>query len=336
MAFAGLGVWALVGQQVVRDVVALVLVWKLSPWRPRLEFSWKHLKDLTRFSVSNFTAQLALFADMQSSSIFLGLLFGPVAVGLYRLADRLVGSVVAVATSSIQAVSLPEFARSQDQPLELRKSALACIRLSSTMTLPALSGLGAVSGALMATMGPKWLPASGALKVLCFMGIATMFASFTGPMLQALSRPHQLAMLEWGRVSIGTALLVIVGFLLRNSSIGWQIVGIALARTATMAVIVMPVFLCILMRLARVSFRDVRSAVAPSMLASTGAVATVVLFRLSSWLAGGKPLVLLIAETTVGGIVGLSLLLALDTQLRGVVVSLPQKLMGSLAISRGV
>ena len=40
MAYAGLGVWALVGQQLVRDFTALLLLWRLSPWRPRMEFSW--------------------------------------------------------------------------------------------------------------------------------------------------------------------------------------------------------------------------------------------------------------------------------------------------------
>ncbi len=109
MALAGFRVWALVGQQLTRDFAALVLLWRLSPWRPRLEFSARHLKDLVGFASSNFMAQIAIFAEMQASSVLLGMLFGPVAVGLYRLADRLVSSVVAMATTSIQAVSLPEF-----------------------------------------------------------------------------------------------------------------------------------------------------------------------------------------------------------------------------------
>jgi O-antigen/teichoic acid export membrane protein len=336
MAFAGFRVWALVGQQLARDLAALFLLWKLSSWRPRFEFSWQHLKELMGFSVSNFTAQLALFAEGQSASIFLGLFFGPVAVGLYRLADRLVNSVVAMATSSIQSVSLPEFARFQDQPEELRRSALACIRFSSAMTLPALSGMASVSWALMATLGPKWIPAADALKVLCLMGMSTVFACFTGPMLQALSRPHHVAALAWARTAVGTLLLVGVGFVVRNHPIAWQITGIALARTVALAGIVMPVFLYILMRLCMISFEDLRTAVKPSVLASMSIITAVVLFHLSGLLASGKPLILLIAEIAVGGIVGLTVLLALDSQLRGFVFSLQQRILGSPALSRGV
>src|ERR1700739_3986111 len=66
MAFTGFGVWALVTQQILRDFTALLLLWKLSPWRPRLEFSWKHLRDLMHFSISNFFGQFAIFADQQA------------------------------------------------------------------------------------------------------------------------------------------------------------------------------------------------------------------------------------------------------------------------------
>src|SRR6202034_4678000 len=108
----------------------------------------------------------------------LGLIFGPVAVGLYRVADRVGNSIVTMATSSVQAVSLPEFSKLQDQPAALRKSALICVWLSSTLTLPILSGVAAVSWALMATLGSKWIPAVNALKLLCLVGIASVFSSF--------------------------------------------------------------------------------------------------------------------------------------------------------------
>ncbi len=334
MALAGYRVWALVGQQVARDVTALVLLWRLSAWRPRLEFSARHLKDLAGFAGSNFTAQLAIFAEMQSASVLLGLFFGPAAVGLYRLADRLVSSVVTMATTSIQAVSLPEFSRFQNQPAELRNSALTCIRLSSIVTLPVLSGMAAVSRPLMATLGPKWIPATDALRILCLIGMSVVFSCFTGPLLQALSRPHHLAALEWIRMALGTAFVVIAGLMVRTSTVDHQLMGIAMARCITMACLVAPVFLYILMHLGKISLRDLISAVGPSLLASLATVAAVALFHFSGWLGGGKPLILLIAETAVGGVAGLTVLLTLDSQLCNLAVSLPQRMFRSLSFGR--
>jgi O-antigen/teichoic acid export membrane protein len=336
MAFAGFRVWALVGQQIVRDSTALVLLWKLSPWRPRFEFSWKHLKELMGFSVPNFASQLGVFAGAQADSLVLGLVFGPLAVGLYRVADRVVNSIVTMATSSVQAVSLPEFSKVQDQPEQLRKSALTCVRLSATVTVPVLSGVAVVSWALMASLGTKWIPASNALKILCLVGISSVFASFTGPLLQALYRPHQHAMLEWARMAVGTLLLIGAGILVRNNPVGWQIMGIALARLVTMVCLVTPIFLYILMRLAGISLADLVSAIMPSVLASLSVLGAVSLFQVSGFLGDGKPVILLIAETIIGGVAGLTVLLVLDSQLRGLALSLKRRTFRSLAFSRGV
>jgi teichuronic acid exporter len=334
LAFAGFGVWALVAQQILRDFTALVLLWKLSPWRPRFRFSWKHLKELMHFSVSNFIGQFAIFADAQAGSILLGVFFGPVAVGLYRIADRLVNSVVSMATSSIQSVSLPEFSRHQDNPSELRKSALSCVRLSSAMTIPALAGLAAVSGPLMATLGSKWLPASDVLKVLSVLGMSAVFAYFTGPLLQALSRPHHLAVLEWARVAVGVVFLAVAGYLVRGGTLTQQIIGLSLARFVPGFFLVMPAFLYILMRLAGISFRDLVASVAPSAVASGGLVVAIILFQLYGWPADAKPATVLVAELLLGGIVGLTLLVLLDKQLRSAILKLHQRMLGNLPVSK--
>jgi PST family polysaccharide transporter len=330
LAFAGFGVWSLVVQQILRDFTALVLLWRLSSWRPRFEFSWKHLKDLMHFSISNFVGQFAIFADQQAGSILLGIFFGPVAVGLYRIAERLVNSVVAMATSSIQAVSLPEFSRHQDNPVELRKSAISCVRLSSAMTIPALAGLAAVSGPIMAVLGSKWLPASNVLKILAVLGMSAVFAYFTGPLLQALSRPHHLAVLEWARSGVGVVFLAVAGYFVRGGTLTQQIVGLSLARFVPGVFIVMPVFLYLLMHLCGISFRDLAAAVAPSAIASAGLVAAILLFSLNGWAAYARPITVLVAEIAVGGTVGLALLILLDKQLRSVIVKLQQRMFGNL------
>ena len=46
LAYMGFGVWALVVQQVSNITVDTLVLWKLSSWRPKMEFSWQHLKGL--------------------------------------------------------------------------------------------------------------------------------------------------------------------------------------------------------------------------------------------------------------------------------------------------
>jgi teichuronic acid exporter len=325
MALAGFRVWALVGQQITRDLSSVVLLWRFSPWRPRFEFSWKHFKELLGFSLPNFTAQLGLFFGGQAGSVILGIFFGPVAVGLYRVADRVVNSVVTMGMASIQVVSLPEFSRLQKDPEELRKSVLSCMRLTAAVTLPALAGLGAVSTPLMATIGPSWVAASNVLKILSLLNMVLVFSFFTGPLLQALSRPRHLAVLEWLRAGLGTLLLLAAGFLVRNGSVGAQIAGIAGARLATGALLVTPVYVYLLMRLSGVSLRDLASAIGPSAVASAAVVASVVLFQSTGWLTSQKAAVLLIVESIIGGAVGLVVLVSLERLLRDALRGILQK-----------
>ena len=318
MAFGGFRVWALVGQQIARDFVALVLLWTLSPWRPRLKFSWGPLRDLMGFSVPNFAAQLANFAEGQAGPVVIGLLFGPLALGLFRLASRFVNCVVVVASSSIQAVSLPEFSRLQDHPAELRTSALSCVRLSSTVALPALAGLAAVSDPLMSVLGPEWAPASNVLKVLSVAGMFIIFAYFTGPLLQALARTHQLAILEWARTVVGILLLTVAGFVVRGGSVNAQIMAISLASLATSAIIVAPVYLYILMRLANLSLRDLTASVLPSVAAAATVASSAILFQSFRASVGLRPTAQLAAEAIVGFLAGGAALLTFDSHLRAV------------------
>jgi O-antigen/teichoic acid export membrane protein len=316
MAFAKAGPWALVGQQITKDVVSLVLLWRISPWRPRGAFSWSHLRELMGFSLSNFTAQLGIFVDTQAASILVGIFLGPIPVGLYRLADRIMNSVVVACTSSIQAVALPEFSRWQDNPVELHRSALLCIRLSSTVTLPALACVAAVSDSLMATLGPQWIPAADVLKVLCALGMVIIFAYFTGPLLQALGRPHILAALEWARTGLGVCLLVAAGLIVRHARMEVQILALALARLLTGALVITPVFLYVLMRLTKLTMREFIRSIAPSLSSSACIVAAVLVIRALHFLSAYKPPIVLAVEIICGVLTGLPVLFGLDSQLR--------------------
>jgi len=325
MAFAGARVWSLVGQQITRDLVGLLLLWKFSSWRPRFRFSWRHLRSLLGFSIPNFTAQLALFGGGQADSVVLGVLFGPVAVGLYRVADRAVDSVVTTATASVQAVSLPEFSRLQKEPDELRKSVLTCIRLTSAATLPALAGLAAVGVPLMALIGPKWSPASEVVKILSALSCLLVFTFFTGPLLQALGRPRHLAALEWARTVLSVTLLAAAGLMVRNRPVQWQISGIAGARLATGALFVVPVFVYLLIRLSGVSLREIVVAVTPSAVSALAIVGVVTAVGSSPWFRTAKPLALLAADVAAGAVVGIAVLLALEGDLRRSTVALLKK-----------
>jgi O-antigen/teichoic acid export membrane protein len=328
MALSGFGIWALVGQQLVKDSTALAAIWRLSQWRPTLAFSWRHLVDLANFSIWTFVAQLANFVDTHAAPALLGLFLGPVAVGLYRFADRLAGTVVSLATSSIQLVSLPEFCRHQENPEQLRRSAATCIRVSSVVTFPTLAGLAVVSKPLMLVLGPSWVPATGVLEVLSVMAAGAVLIYFTGPMMQALSQTRRSAVLEWCRTIVGAITVIAMALTVRHSSLSRQLMGIASVRAAVVALLVAPTFLYVLMRLCGLSLGDLAKSVAPSLVASGTVAGTVLLVQVSGVLGAARPWVSLLVQVAIGAAVGAFFVLLLHRSLREEMLSSIRELMG--------
>jgi O-antigen/teichoic acid export membrane protein len=316
MVFEGYGVWALVGNQLSTDLVGLVTLWRLSHWRPRLRFSLGSVKELLAFSTRSFAGNLGFFVNNQLDALLIGLFFGPVPVGLYRLAGRITSTIVSVGTSSLQAASFPQFCRLQDKPDELRQSVLTCVRMAAIITVPMLAGLAVISGPLLSAIGSQWIDGTNALRILCVVAIVQPIFYFVGPLLQALSRPHHLALLEWGHTAIAAGSWVLAGELLKHESTPVQITGIAATRFVTAVLLLTPVIVWLFRQLADVRFGQLLQVMAPSFLAG-GAVGFVVFATSSSVLFQMmSPWPALLSEIVVGGIAASGMLLWLDRELR--------------------
>jgi O-antigen/teichoic acid export membrane protein len=168
----------------------------------------------------------------------------------------------------------------------------------------------------MATLGPNWSSATAVLKILALLGMAVIFAQFTGPLLLALAKTQLRAILEWGRTIAGLATLVIAGVLVGKDALNVQIMGIALARFLSGTLIVMPVFLYILMRFSGVSSRSLFAAITPAAISAASVFGAIRVFNSIAWVAAEKPMVTLVLDMIIAGAVGLGMLLALDFQIR--------------------
>jgi O-antigen/teichoic acid export membrane protein len=334
MAFSHFGVWSLVGKQLATDFVGLLALWRLGSWRPRLNFSLRSVKELTGFSSGAFVGNLGLFVNAQSDALLIGLFFGPVPVGLYRLAARLTNMIVTVATSSLQIASFPQFCRLQDKPAELRRSVLSCLRTAAIVTIPALAGLAVISRRVLMAIGPKWIDGTDALRILCVVAAVQPILYFVGPLLQAKSKPHYLAIIEWTHAAIGAGSLVVAGALLKHSSTSVQVTGMAATRFVTAVLLLTPIIIWLFNQFAQVTVGAMLKVMAPSLLAAGATSGTVLLIshsalleRLSIWPA-------LIVEIAIGGLVASAMLLWLDKELRRMVADLVAKFRGSDATVR--
>jgi O-antigen/teichoic acid export membrane protein len=266
----------------------------------------------------------------------MGLFFGPVAVGLYRFAQRLIGMVVQVTTNSLQVAAFPQFSRVQDDVHELRRSALLCLRMSSIVTLPLMAGIAASSRFIMEAIGAKWAPAAPALTALAIAGATSSLVQFTGPLLQAKSKPHYLAGLVWTSSGVAISALVAVAVLLRHSPVSVQVSNIALARVLIVLMFDLPVNWYFFSKETKLSARELGRALFPALAASAGVACVTGLFSMQTFALRLPPFLGLSVSILLSAISAGGLLLLCDRELRNWIVNFdPAKLnVGGLLCAR--
>ncbi len=315
LAVRGYGVWSLVAQWLATDIVALVVLWSVSGWRPGLRFSRVAARELLGFSVNVFLSALGGFANNRADALFIGIFFGPAAVGLYRLAARLIETLVSLAVRPLQTVALPELSRYQDEPDKLTERALHVLRLAGLLAIPILGIVAATADQIMAVVGKEWAPAADALRILCVVGAVRVIMLFNGLLLQAIGKPGFLAVLSWTQAILSGLAFVGAGLALGNSATSTQVAGMAASRAALYGLVFTAMNAWILARAGGIGPLRFARVLTPTTLAAAAAFAfggAVELLRITL----APPVIALGVKGCIVAVGALAVLTAIDGEFR--------------------
>lgn len=318
-AVLGLGVWALVLQQVVTSVVVVIVLWTVSAWRPRFRVDRVAARELWSYSTRAASSSLGLFIGGRIDVLLTGLLFGPVIVGLYRLAQRLTSTAVDVTARGMQAVALPGLSGVQDDSAVFATRLLRMQRTTSMMALPLLGLVAGAALPLEQILGPEWDGASTAIRLLALMQAFTAVSLLLGPALQARNRPGTLSIVIW--ISSGLKLLALVAaaWLSDRSGSLFALCVAMIAATAMSSILIVAVAA----RVLRIQVADMVRAWLPGSLGAFVAVA--VTWGLARLLNLPPVLELMIAGGA-GAIIAGSVVVALSPDLRKAVAGIRSQL----------
>lgn len=230
-ALAGWGPWALVAQQLTAAAVAVIVLWGVSDWRPGWSVSWTCAGELFAVSSGLLLSAIGNFLNNQADTILIGLFFGPRVVGVYRLGLRLVETLVALSSRSVQSVALPDLSPVADDPAELGRRIDRLTRLAAVTTVPVLGVLAGVATPLMDILGPEWAAAAVVAQVLCVVGVIRAWVVIDGPLLVATGSVFVQAAIAWLAGVLSAVAFIVAGVLLQGIPESGQAVGIAAART---------------------------------------------------------------------------------------------------------
>lgn len=220
MATMGAGVWSIVAQTITRAFVATAILWIASPWRPGFAVSREDFRDLLGFGINAVGIDFLGFLNRHGDNLLVGGVLGPVALGFYTVAYRVLDVLSEIFVGTLSQVVAPTFSALQDDPAALRRAYYSAVRLSQAVAVPAFTGIAVLAPELVTVVfGPRWAPSAPVIQALAIAGLVQTATYFDGGVLFAAGRPR----LEFGLTLAGT-----IGNLVAFAvAVRWGIVAVA-------------------------------------------------------------------------------------------------------------
>lgn len=222
MAYTGFGVWALVAQQLARQLLYSVCLWILNKWWPKLRFSVESFKYMWGFGWKLLVSGLLDKIWAQLYQTVVGKFYNPATLGQYTRAKEYAGIFSSNFTSIIQRVSYPVLSQVQDDKERMVNGYRKIIKATMFVTAVVMVFMGAIAEPLIyCLIGPQWGEAASYLPLICVSMSLYPLHSINLNMLQIQGRTDIFLYLEIVKKVIAVVPICLGIFV----SIYWMLIG---------------------------------------------------------------------------------------------------------------
>ena len=223
MAYAGFGVWALVGQQISRNAVYTIVLWVLVHWWPRFSFSMESFHYMWGFGWKLMASGLLNNLWNQLYQVVVGKFYSPATLGQYTRSKEYAGIFSQNFTTIIQRVSFPALAEVQNDTKHMVSAYRKVIKVTMFVTALCMIIIGAIAEPLIyCLIGPQWGEAASFLPLICLSMVLYPLHSINLNMLQIQGRSDIFLYLEIIKKIIGIIPLLLGIFV----NIYWMLWGV--------------------------------------------------------------------------------------------------------------
>jgi len=225
-AYGGLGIWALVIQQLANQVSITIIMWYTVRWRPKPIFSVSKVKKLFTFGWKLLLSSLINVLYMDLRTLIIGRIYSPSILGYYNRGQQFPKVIVSNIDGSIQSVMLPTLSSQQNNRKKAKKIMRRAIVSSSFLVFPLMIGMAVVAEPLVSiVLTDKWLPAVPYMQIFCFSYALMPIHTANLQAINAMGRSDIFLKLEVIKKAIG---LIILGF-----SLPFGVYAIALGQAVS-------------------------------------------------------------------------------------------------------
>lgn len=264
LAVQGAGAWSLVAQQLVSGATGLITLCAMGRWRPSLHVSRTQAGELVRFGRHVVGAKLLNVLASKADDVIVGLVLGPVALGFYSVATRMLLALEQLFGQGVHAVALSAFSRAAGNRQEVSHLFIKTTRNAATMAFPVFgAAMYFAPQVIELTVGPRWLPSASILQVLLVAGLMHTLMHFNHAVFKASGRPEISA-----RIAICSTTMNVLTLLV---AVQFGVMAVAVSYLVR-TVLIAPVGLVMVKRLLDFPVDRYLLGIAPALLGTAAAV----------------------------------------------------------------
>lgn len=275
LAFAGAGVWALVGQTLAQSIVGLILLWAASHWRPKLEFSLAALRSMADVGFSVLGVGLLNAVQSNIDKLIIGVAIDPTALGYYFLAQRILNIVSELVTSVVAQVSFTTFSRVQGDVRRVNVAMRGLTFASASVAIPVFAILALLAPYFIPVVfGDDWIAAVPVFQLLTPSIILASITYFDGNLLIAVGKARSAFGIALAQNIVGIALLVL--------AVPYGINAVALSRSVRV-IVLWPLRLVLLAKQASIAIKPYMRQLMSCAIAVLPVITLLLLLGLTPW-----------------------------------------------------
>ena len=197
LAYYGMGVWALVWQQLLQAVIITCLQWYWGSWRPHLIFNLHRSLLLFRFGWKLFCSSLLDTVYNELYTILIGRLFSIRTLSFYQQGRMIPIQGVSIVSSTLNTVLFPAFSSLQDKRSEMYLLARKSLQTIAFIFIPMFGLLFIIAEPLVPLLfSEKWTPCVIFWQLSCFIAVFYPFHALNLQIISACGRSDIFLILE--------------------------------------------------------------------------------------------------------------------------------------------
>lgn len=178
LAVFGFSYWSIVIGSIVGQLMQVIVLWRLSNWRPVFQMRAEVAKQIARFGSWVTLSALLTWFYAWVDVLIVGMYLGVSELGVYRTGNQFVMLLMGLAFAPLLPVMYSYFSKIHASPGELKKAVLLVLNLLRIFCVPLGMFLYTYSSEVaLVIFGEKW---SGVEAVISFMALMHMLSWLVG------------------------------------------------------------------------------------------------------------------------------------------------------------